>query len=212
MRFRRARFGLKPRTRFLHEFVTIYLANQRVDLGQHQDPRRGVRRRQEALEAEGTPGRARAGSIRSALWRHGGVTFGPPGHEIVSPRFPAPEAPGLALAQALSARAQDGGLVCVKDFALKEPKTKLVAATWRSSGCGARPCSSWTRRIRPRSGRPQPRHRGGPPGGGPQRLRGLRYCKKLMITQPALEKLRRAGTRDRRCPIKLFMKSWSGPS
>ncbi|MBI3288684.1 MAG: 50S ribosomal protein L4 [Elusimicrobia bacterium] len=39
------------------------------------------------------------------------------------------------MAQALSARAQDGGLICLKEFSLKEPKTKLVASILVKLGC-----------------------------------------------------------------------------
>ena len=81
-------------------------------------------------------GRARAGSIRSPLWRHGGVTFGPRAHEIVR-GFPKQKR-RLALAQALSAKAQAGGLVLVDKIELEEPKTKLLAATLAKLKCAGR--------------------------------------------------------------------------
>jgi len=71
---------------------------------------------------EGT-GRARIGSIRSPLWRHGGTVHGP------QPRsydyaFPKKKLLG-ALRSALAAKFADGKLVVVKAFDVKEPKTKL---------------------------------------------------------------------------------------
>ncbi len=68
-------------------------------------------------------GRARIGSIRSPLWRHGGTVHGP------QPRsydyaFPRKKLLG-ALRSALAARFADGKLTVVKAFDVKEPKTKL---------------------------------------------------------------------------------------
>ncbi|HEX6906172.1 MAG TPA: 50S ribosomal protein L4 [Terriglobales bacterium] len=67
-------------------------------------------------------GRARVGSVRSPLWRHGGTVHGP------QPRsyeydFPRKKLLG-ALRSALAAKLADGELTVVKNFELKEPKTK----------------------------------------------------------------------------------------
>ena len=68
-------------------------------------------------------GRARIGSIRSPLWRHGGTVHGP------QPRsydyaFPRKKLLG-ALRSALAAKVADGKLMVVTAFDVKEPKTKL---------------------------------------------------------------------------------------
>jgi large subunit ribosomal protein L4 len=67
-------------------------------------------------------GRARVGSIRSPLWRHGGTVHGP------QPRsydyaFPRKKLLG-ALRSALAAKFADGKLIVVNAFDVKEPKTK----------------------------------------------------------------------------------------
>ncbi len=67
-------------------------------------------------------GRARVGSIRSPLWRHGGTVHGP------QPRsydyaFPRKKLLG-ALRSALASKFNDGKLVVVNAFEVKEPKTK----------------------------------------------------------------------------------------
>src|SRR6267378_3361223 len=71
-------------------------------------------------------GRARIGSIRSPLWRHGGTVHGP------QPRsydyaFPRKKLMG-ALRSALAAKLADGKLIVVNTLDLKEPKTKQFRA------------------------------------------------------------------------------------
>lgn len=67
-------------------------------------------------------GRARHGSIRSPLWRHGGVTFGP------KPRDWDLDLPKKmrrkALACALSARAQEGQIWLIDRLGFQKPRTK----------------------------------------------------------------------------------------
>jgi large subunit ribosomal protein L4 len=71
-------------------------------------------------------GRARVGSIRSPLWRHGGTVHGP------QPRsydytFPRKKLLG-ALRSALAAKFADGKLIVVNAFDVKEPKSKQFRA------------------------------------------------------------------------------------
>ncbi len=77
-------------------------------------------------------GRARAGSIRSPIWRHGGTVFGP------KPRSYAYAIPKkkyrAALRSALSARLADGGILVVSDLALPEAKTQVLAKTLAQLG------------------------------------------------------------------------------
>jgi large subunit ribosomal protein L4 len=68
-------------------------------------------------------GRARVGSVRSPLWRHGGTVHGP------QPRsydyaFPRKKLLG-ALRSAVAAKLADGKLTVVESLELNEPKTKL---------------------------------------------------------------------------------------
>jgi len=71
-------------------------------------------------------GRARIGSVRSPLWRHGYTVHGP------QPRsydyaFPRKKLLG-ALRSALASKIADGKLTIVDNLELKEPKTKLYRA------------------------------------------------------------------------------------
>lgn len=181
-------FGHKPSKRFLHEFVTVYLANQRAWTSSTKSRSTVSGGGRKPWKQKHT-GRARAGSIRSGLWRHGAIIHGPRmgrGSRLAYPKQKAK----LALAQALSARAQDGGLICLKDFSIKEPKTKLVAAALSKLGCeGAKtlvivdaPNAKLARASR---NIPTVAVRLAADVNAYEVL----YCKKLVITQPALEKL-----------------------
>jgi len=128
-------FGLKPSKEFLHEYVTIYLANQR-----QYDTK--VKTRTEVSGGGRKPwkqkhtGNARAGSNRSPLWRKGGIVHGPKNVErsLGLPRQKA----RLALAQALAARQADSGLVFVDEIKISEAKTKNVATILKTLGCAGR--------------------------------------------------------------------------
>ena len=180
-------FGHKPSRRFLHEFVTVYLANQRAWTS-------NTKSRSEVSGGGRKPwkqkhtGRARAGSIRSGLWRHGAIIHGPRmgrGSRLEYPRQKAK----LALAQALSARAQDGGLICVKEFLIKEPKTKLMAAALAKLGCAGKTLivleTANPALVRAARNIPTVAVRLAADINAYEVL----YCKSLVITQPALEKL-----------------------
>jgi len=69
-------------------------------------------------------GRARMGSIRSPLWRHGGTVHGPVPRDY---GYKLPRKMQLgALRSALSAKLRDGELKVVQTFAFAAPKSKEV--------------------------------------------------------------------------------------
>src|SRR6204780_2235387 len=72
-------------------------------------------------------GRARMGSIRSPLWRHGGTVHGPQPKDY-SYHLPRKMQLG-ALRSALSAKLRDGELRVVNEFTLAEHKTKAMRQT-----------------------------------------------------------------------------------
>ena len=110
----------------LWEAVKHYRAGQRA--GTHATKNRKlVSGAGKKLWKQKGTGRARVGSIRSPLWRHGGTVHGP------QPRsydyaFPRKKLLG-ALRSALAAKLNDGKLVVVESFELKEPKTKEFRKT-----------------------------------------------------------------------------------
>ena len=71
-------------------------------------------------------GRARAGSIRSPLWRHGGTVFGPHPRDY-SYSVPKKVWRG-ALISGLALKVKDGRLKVLDNISLTEPKTKGIMA------------------------------------------------------------------------------------
>lgn len=128
-------FGRKPSPRFLHEAVTAHLANQRRGTA-HTKTRAEVSGGGRKPWKQKHTGRARHGSIRSPLWRKGGVVFGPRAHSFRQdlPR----QKSSIALAQALSARAVDGSLRVVEGLALDGSKTRQVAGILKALGAGGK--------------------------------------------------------------------------
>jgi large subunit ribosomal protein L4 len=75
-------------------------------------------------------GRARIGSIRSPLWRHGGTVFGPVVRDY-SYKLPRKMQLG-ALRSALTAKLRDGELKVVREFNLNDHKTKTLASVLKA--------------------------------------------------------------------------------
>jgi large subunit ribosomal protein L4 len=124
-------FGCSGQSSLLHEAVRMQLANRRA--GTAATKTRGLISGggRKPWRQKGT-GRARAGSTRSPLWRHGGTIFGPQPRDY-SYKMPK-KAWRRALALALSDRALNGKMIVVDSLELSEPKTKLAKATLDALG------------------------------------------------------------------------------
>ncbi len=77
-------------------------------------------------------GRARVGSVRNPLWRHGGTVFGPQPRSYDF-RLPSKVKRG-ALVAAIAARVQDGALVVVDELTAAESKTKSASELLKRLG------------------------------------------------------------------------------
>ena len=105
----------------LWEAVKHYRASQRA--GTHATKNRKlVSGAGKKLWKQKGTGRARVGSIRSPLWRHGGTVHGPQPRSY-DYQFPRKKLLG-ALRSALAAKLADGKLTVVENFELKEAKSK----------------------------------------------------------------------------------------
>jgi large subunit ribosomal protein L4 len=80
-------------------------------------------------------GRARAGSIRSPIWRHGGTVHGPVPRDY-SFRLPRKMLLG-ALRSALSVKLKDGEMTVVQGFSIPDHKTQSVRAILEKFDAGA---------------------------------------------------------------------------
>ena len=116
-------FGVEVNDHLLYEAVKHYRAGGRA--GTHATKNRAlVAGSGRKLWRQKGTGRARIGSIRSPLWRHGGTVFGPQPRDY-SYAMPS-KARSAALRSALSQRASDGGLKVIDRFGIDEPKTKVL--------------------------------------------------------------------------------------
>src|SRR5467141_1480735 len=109
----------------LWEAITHYRAAARA--GTHATKvRREVAGSGKKLWKQKGTGRARIGSIRSPLWRHGGTVHGPQPRDY-SYNLPRKMQLG-ALRSALSAKLRDGELKVVDAFSFEDHKSKAVRA------------------------------------------------------------------------------------
>ena len=119
-----ALFGCEVNEHLMYEAVRAYCANQRqgsASTKERADVRGGGKK---PYRQKGT-GRARAGTIRSPIWRGGGIVFGPHPRDY---RIDLPKKIRRgALLSALSSRALDGDILVIDDVDLNEPKTKVFA-------------------------------------------------------------------------------------
>jgi large subunit ribosomal protein L4 len=114
-------FGAEVNESLLYEAVRQYQAGQRA--GTHKTKVRSeVAGSGKKLWKQKGTGRARMGSVRSPLWRHGGTVHGPVPRDY-SYKLPKKMLLG-ALRSALSAKVRDGELKVVQAFSFPDHKTK----------------------------------------------------------------------------------------
>src|SRR5271169_834128 len=116
-------FGAEVNQDLLYESVRHYLAGTRA--GTHKvKTRHEVAGSGKKLWKQKGTGRARMGSVRSPLWRHGGTVHGPVPRDY-SYKLPRKMVLG-ALRAALTAKLRDGELKVVQAFSLTDHKTKTM--------------------------------------------------------------------------------------
>lgn len=126
-------FGCKPHNALVHEAIVMQRACERQGTA-------STLRRSEVAGSGKKPwkqkhtGRARSGSVRSPVWRHGGSVFGPKprdySYSMPKKKYRA------ALQSALSAKVTGGQVVVVSNLSLEQPKTKVLAKALAQFGAG----------------------------------------------------------------------------
>lgn len=109
----------------VHDAVVAYRAAQRSGTACAKTVGEVVGSNKKPWKQKGT-GRARAGSVRSPLWRGGGVVFGPRPRDFT--KKINKKTKQLALRKALSERLKAGDVIVVNDLKLDAPKTKGMLA------------------------------------------------------------------------------------
>lgn len=120
-------FGVRWNDALMHQIVTSMQGNARSRVAHTKgrgDVRGGGRK---PWKQKGT-GRARHGSIRSPIWRGGGVTHGPSRDKVYARTVPK-KMKTKALFMALSKKFADHEIIFVDSLALAKPKTAEAKAT-----------------------------------------------------------------------------------
>ena len=105
----------------VHDAVVAYRANQRAGTACTKTRAEVAGSGRKPWRQKGT-GRARVGSVRSPIWRGGGVVFGPRPRDFGKKLTKATKV--LALRKALSERLKAGDVVVVDELNLAAPKTR----------------------------------------------------------------------------------------
>lgn len=118
-------FGIEPNEHVVYLDVKQYLANQRQ--GTHKAKERAeVARSTRKLKKQKGTGGARAGSMKSPLFKGGGRIFGPRPRDY---HFKLnKKVKSLARQSAFAAKAQGGVITVLEDFTFDAPKTKSYLA------------------------------------------------------------------------------------
>lgn len=120
-------FGVKWNDALMHQVVTSMQANARPNVA-HTKGRGEVRGGgRKPWKQKGT-GRARHGSIRSPIWRGGGVTHGPRAEKMYGRAIPK-KMRAKALFMALSKKLANSQVIFVDSLGISEPKTAVAMAT-----------------------------------------------------------------------------------
>jgi len=114
-------FDGSQNTNSLHQAIEGYRANQRKGLAATKTRGEVSGGGKKPWKQKGT-GRARVGSTRSPLWRHGGVVFGPHPRDF-SYNLPQ-KIKALALKTSLNLKLKENNFMVLDDFKIDAPKTK----------------------------------------------------------------------------------------
>ncbi len=123
-------FGLPQNDDLVHQVFVSLAANQRQVLAHTKT--RGERAGSgiKPWKQKGT-GRARVGSVRTPVWRGGGIVFGPIKNRNFKQKINK-KMNAKAIATVLSGKLRDGELVVLDKLELKEKKTKEAAKILKS--------------------------------------------------------------------------------
>jgi large subunit ribosomal protein L4 len=124
-------FGAAVKPHLMHDVVRMQLARRRQGTSDTKGRSEVSGGGKKPWKQKGT-GRARAGSTRSPLWRHGGTTFGPHPRDY---GYKVPKTVRLqALCGALTAKAEAGAIRVLESLGLEKPSTKAMRGVLEGVG------------------------------------------------------------------------------
>src|SRR3990172_8334755 len=123
-------FGHSWNPDLVHQAVRTQTANRRANIAHAKDRGESRGGGKKPWRQKGT-GRARHGSIRSPIWRGGGITHGPTKERNFSKKINKKMAI-RALAMALSAKARDTEIVLLDNLQIPSGKTKDASAVLKN--------------------------------------------------------------------------------
>lgn len=118
-------FDGKVKKEVLHQAVRMYRANQRFGAAFTKTRGEVSGGGRKPWKQKGT-GRARAGSIRSPIWRGGGITFGPRARDY-SYRLPK-KIKQAAFKYSVNDKVNNNKIIVIDQLKIEEPKTKVFAS------------------------------------------------------------------------------------
>ena len=118
-------FDVKMNPDLIHQVVVSQMANRRKVIA-HTKTRGEVSGGGKKPWKQKGLGRARHGSIRSPIWRHGGVVFGPTKEKVFTKKIPK-KMKRKALFMTLSGKVKNNLLILLDKLKLEQPKTKFMS-------------------------------------------------------------------------------------
>lgn len=129
-------FGVEPSEHAVYLAIKAYNAAQRQ--GTHKSKEKGeINRTTKKFKRQKGTGGARAGSLKSPIWRGGGRVFGPRPRKYNIDLNKKVKT--VARYSALSSKASKGSIHVVEDFSFESPKTKEMASVLSNLKAGKKP-------------------------------------------------------------------------
>ena len=117
-------FDVKMNADLVHQVAVSQMANKRRVIAKTKNRSEVSGGGRKPWRQKGT-GRARHGSIRSPIWRHGGVTFGPQ-PDVAFKKEISKKMRRKALFMVLTSKVKKEHLIVLDSLKIESPKTKLM--------------------------------------------------------------------------------------
>ncbi len=121
----------EPKAQVVHDVVVAYMANQRSGTASTKTRNEVQGSTKKPWRQKGT-GRARAGTIRSPLWKGGGTVFGPTPRSFA--KNVTRKVKKVAMKSVFADKLANQNVIVVDTISFEEPKTKQMVAVLESLG------------------------------------------------------------------------------